>query len=266
MSLAFFLCLLSLFGLAAIGAPIAISMIVAAVVYLAMRGQDLGLAGEQIIQGLYDSFILLAVVDATVQVQLLVWIFAIRIMMVGASVGSYWANEAFAKGRWGDADKMDFETPLTTLVWLTSIVSVVLTFIVIKIVPEFEKIFYEFDIQLPVITALAIDVSDIAGLYLAVPLLVLGGCTVLAPFDRGAAPEAGAGDAATDHTGTEMASASPRASAASTRRTCGTRVRRSRRQSKKRSALATRRARGSRSHISRWTARAAGAQAQRRSS
>jgi tripartite ATP-independent transporter DctM subunit len=61
MSLAFFLCLLSLFGLAAIGAPIALSMIVAAVVYLAMRGQDLGLAGEQIIQGLYDSFILLAV-------------------------------------------------------------------------------------------------------------------------------------------------------------------------------------------------------------
>jgi K(+)-stimulated pyrophosphate-energized sodium pump len=76
------------------------------------------------------SFILLAVVDAGVQVQLLVWIFAIRVMMVGASVGSYAVNEAFARGRWGNADAMDFETPLTGLVWLTSIVSIILTFIV----------------------------------------------------------------------------------------------------------------------------------------
>ena len=61
MSVAFLLCLLALFALAAIGTPIALSMIVAAIVYLAVRGQDLGLAAEQIIQGLYDSFILLAV-------------------------------------------------------------------------------------------------------------------------------------------------------------------------------------------------------------
>ena len=61
MSLAFALCLLVLFGLAAIGAPIAHSMIVAAVVYLAVAGQDLGLAAEQMIQGIYDSFIILAV-------------------------------------------------------------------------------------------------------------------------------------------------------------------------------------------------------------
>ena len=61
MSLAFALCLLALFLLAAIGTPIALSMIVAAIVYLAASGQDLGLAAEQIIQGLYDSFILLAV-------------------------------------------------------------------------------------------------------------------------------------------------------------------------------------------------------------
>jgi tripartite ATP-independent transporter DctM subunit len=61
MNLAFLICLLVLFALAAIGTPIALSMIVAAIVYLAMRGQDLGLAAEQIIQGLYDSFILLAV-------------------------------------------------------------------------------------------------------------------------------------------------------------------------------------------------------------
>ncbi len=61
MSLAFFLCLVVLFVLAGIGAPIAHSMIVAAVVYLAVKGQDLGLAAEQIIQGLYDSFVILAV-------------------------------------------------------------------------------------------------------------------------------------------------------------------------------------------------------------
>ena len=61
MSPAFTLCLIALFGLAAIGAPIAHSMIVAAVVYLAVAGQDLGLAAEQMIQGIYDSFIILAV-------------------------------------------------------------------------------------------------------------------------------------------------------------------------------------------------------------
>ena len=61
MSIAFAACLLALFGLAAIGAPIAYAMLVAAIVYLGVRGQDLALAGEQIIQGLYDSFIILAV-------------------------------------------------------------------------------------------------------------------------------------------------------------------------------------------------------------
>lgn len=61
MSLAFSLCLLTVFLLAGIGAPIAHSMIVAAIVYLAVAGQDLGLAAEQIIQGIYDSFIILAV-------------------------------------------------------------------------------------------------------------------------------------------------------------------------------------------------------------
>ena len=76
------------------------------------------------------SFILLAISDVTVQVQLLVWIFAMRVMMVVASVGSYYVNEAFAKSRYGNADRMNFEAPLTSLVWLTSIVSVVLTFIV----------------------------------------------------------------------------------------------------------------------------------------
>lgn len=61
MTAAFALCLVVLFVLAAIGTPIALSMIVSAIVYLAMKGQDLGLAAETMIQGLYDSFLILAV-------------------------------------------------------------------------------------------------------------------------------------------------------------------------------------------------------------
>jgi K(+)-stimulated pyrophosphate-energized sodium pump len=76
------------------------------------------------------SFILLAVREPSVQVQLLVWIFAMRIMMIVASVGSYLINEAIARGRYAHVDRMNFEAPLTFLVWLTSIVSVVLTFVV----------------------------------------------------------------------------------------------------------------------------------------
>jgi len=83
------------------------------------------------------SFILLAVNRQsagpsyeTIQIQLLVWIFAMRIMMIIASGLSYLANEVVAKGKYGDADKMDYEAPLTTLVWLTSIVSVGLTYLV----------------------------------------------------------------------------------------------------------------------------------------
>jgi K(+)-stimulated pyrophosphate-energized sodium pump len=76
------------------------------------------------------SFILLAVTSTTTQVQLLVWIFVMRIMMIIASGLSYFVNEAMAKSRYGNADKMNFEAPLTSLVWLTSIVSVVITYIV----------------------------------------------------------------------------------------------------------------------------------------
>ncbi|HVP74326.1 MAG TPA: sodium-translocating pyrophosphatase [Phycisphaerales bacterium] len=79
------------------------------------------------------SFILLAVPDATVQVQLLVWIFAMRIMMILASGGSYLVNAAFQRGKYANADKMNFEHPLTWLVWLTSIVSVGLTFLFSKL-------------------------------------------------------------------------------------------------------------------------------------
>ena len=61
MSEAFILCLVAIFGLAALGAPIAHSIIVGAIAFLAVNGQDLALAAEQIIQGLYESFVLLAV-------------------------------------------------------------------------------------------------------------------------------------------------------------------------------------------------------------
>jgi K(+)-stimulated pyrophosphate-energized sodium pump len=76
------------------------------------------------------SFILVAVPSPTVQVQLLVWIFVMRVMGVIASGASYLLNAAWAKGRYEGAATMNFETPLTTLVWLTSIVSVVLTYVV----------------------------------------------------------------------------------------------------------------------------------------
>src|SRR5215475_12535721 len=74
------------------------------------------------------TFILLAVKSPTIQVQLLVWIFVMRIIMVITSVGSYFLNEAVAKARYGKSDRMNFEAPLTSLVWITSIVSIVLTY------------------------------------------------------------------------------------------------------------------------------------------
>jgi K(+)-stimulated pyrophosphate-energized sodium pump len=76
------------------------------------------------------SFILVAVKDPGVQVQLLVWIFVMRVMMIIASGLSYLINETISKAQYGNAPKMNFEAPLTRLVWLTSIVSVVLTYIV----------------------------------------------------------------------------------------------------------------------------------------
>ncbi|HEX7283345.1 MAG TPA: sodium-translocating pyrophosphatase, partial [Vicinamibacterales bacterium] len=74
-------------------------------------------------------FIMLAVNDPATQVQLLVWIFMVRVVMVVASAGSYLVNNAIASGRYANAVKMNFEAPLTSLVWLTSIVSVVLTYV-----------------------------------------------------------------------------------------------------------------------------------------
>src|SRR6476646_6090110 len=76
------------------------------------------------------SFILLAVRQDDVKVQLLVWIFTMRIMMVVASGLSYLINEAVAKARYGNADEMNYEAPLTSLVWLKSLLSVALTYLV----------------------------------------------------------------------------------------------------------------------------------------
>ncbi|MGB9465945.1 MAG: sodium/proton-translocating pyrophosphatase, partial [Candidatus Acidiferrum sp.] len=76
------------------------------------------------------TFILLAVKDPKVQVQLLVWIFVMRIMMLVSSAGAYFINGFIAKAKYGKADKMNFEAPLTSLVWITSIVSIALTYLI----------------------------------------------------------------------------------------------------------------------------------------
>jgi K(+)-stimulated pyrophosphate-energized sodium pump len=76
------------------------------------------------------TFILLAVKSPTIQVQLLVWIFVMRVMMLVSSAGSYFINGAWAKAKYAGADEMNYETPLTTLVWLTSIISIALTYVI----------------------------------------------------------------------------------------------------------------------------------------
>jgi len=76
------------------------------------------------------TFILLAVKDPTTQAQLLVWIFVMRVGMLLSSAGAYFLNTAIASAKWKDSDDMDFEAPLTSLVWITSIVSIILTYIV----------------------------------------------------------------------------------------------------------------------------------------
>jgi K(+)-stimulated pyrophosphate-energized sodium pump len=80
------------------------------------------------------SFILLAVPSPMVKVQLLVWIFVMRVVMIIASGLSYFVNAALARARFLTVDKMNFETPLTTLVWLTSFVSIALTYFVSSLV------------------------------------------------------------------------------------------------------------------------------------
>ncbi len=75
------------------------------------------------------TFILLAVADPMVQLQLLVWIFVMRVLMIVTSGVSYFINGVAVAGQYKNASKMNFEHPLTTLVWITSIVSIVVTYI-----------------------------------------------------------------------------------------------------------------------------------------
>jgi K(+)-stimulated pyrophosphate-energized sodium pump len=76
------------------------------------------------------TFILLGVSNPVVQVQLLVWIFVMRIAMLVASALAYFVNTAIASARFSNADKMNFESPLTSLVWITSIVSIGMTYLI----------------------------------------------------------------------------------------------------------------------------------------
>jgi len=78
------------------------------------------------------TFILLAVKEPSTQAQLLVWIFVMRVAMLLSSSGAYFLNSAIAHAKYANADDMDFEAPLTSLVWITSIVSIILTFIVTR--------------------------------------------------------------------------------------------------------------------------------------
>ncbi|HEX4545017.1 MAG TPA: sodium-translocating pyrophosphatase, partial [Candidatus Acidoferrum sp.] len=80
------------------------------------------------------TFILLAVRNPTLQVQLLVWIFVMRIVMLIASALAYFINGFIAKARFGNADKMNYEAPLTSLVWITSFVSIALTYVISSLI------------------------------------------------------------------------------------------------------------------------------------
>ncbi|HET6932027.1 MAG TPA: sodium-translocating pyrophosphatase [Candidatus Acidoferrum sp.] len=80
------------------------------------------------------TFILLAVKSPTLQVQLLVWIFVMRIVMLIASALAYFINGFIANAKYGNADKMNYEAPLTSLVWITSFVSIALTYVISKLI------------------------------------------------------------------------------------------------------------------------------------
>jgi K(+)-stimulated pyrophosphate-energized sodium pump len=83
------------------------------------------------------TFILLAVADPINQIKLLVWIFVMRIGMIVTSAVSYFINGAIAKGMYGESKKFNFEHPLTMLVWLTSVVSIAMTYFLSKmLIPD----------------------------------------------------------------------------------------------------------------------------------
>ncbi len=79
------------------------------------------------------SFIVLAVPNVMFQTELLTWIFVMRILMIATSIGSFYINGIWAKAKYGKQEDIDFEKPLTSLVWITSIVSIIVTFVISKI-------------------------------------------------------------------------------------------------------------------------------------
>ncbi|HVQ45339.1 MAG TPA: sodium/proton-translocating pyrophosphatase, partial [Gemmatimonadales bacterium] len=79
------------------------------------------------------SFIVLAVADTSVQAQLLVWIFLMRVMMVLASGFSYLVSNSMSRARYSGGARFNFETPLTQLVWMTSLVSIALTYVLSRV-------------------------------------------------------------------------------------------------------------------------------------
>jgi K(+)-stimulated pyrophosphate-energized sodium pump len=79
------------------------------------------------------SFIVLAIPDIMFQTELLTWIFVMRILMIGTSIGSFYINGIWAKAKYGKTEDLDFEKPLTSLVWITSILSIIVTFVISKV-------------------------------------------------------------------------------------------------------------------------------------
>lgn len=75
------------------------------------------------------SFILLAITGVEIQTEMLVWIFVMRILMIITSIVSFWINGAISKAKYSNVDELDFEKPLTTLVWITSLLSIAVTFV-----------------------------------------------------------------------------------------------------------------------------------------
>ena len=75
------------------------------------------------------SFIVLAVSNIENQMQLLTWIFVMRVLMVITSISAFYINKVFSQAKYGHKDEFDFERPLTNLVWITSILSIIVTFV-----------------------------------------------------------------------------------------------------------------------------------------
>jgi len=75
-----------------------------------------------------------AAMASVIKVQLLVWIFVIRVVMLVAAAAAYFINDAIAKARYSNAQKMNFEVPLTWLVWITSFTSIALTYAISAVI------------------------------------------------------------------------------------------------------------------------------------